>query len=115
MGADRALGIVKDDSLVCRFHGRSWSADGACNHIPHAKRVPPRARIKTWPTCEENKLLFVWNDPEGGQPTADVAIPRIDPVFKPDEWSDWSVVKWRIENNCRELIDNIADMAHFGP
>ena len=34
-------------------------------------------------------------------------------MFKPDEWSDWSMVKWEIHNNCRELIDNIADMAHF--
>ncbi|HUS23860.1 MAG TPA: Rieske 2Fe-2S domain-containing protein [Candidatus Binatia bacterium] len=114
MGADLALGEVKGNSLVCRFHAWSWGADGVCNHIPYAKRIPPKARIRSWPTCEQNKLLFVWNDPEGHGPTADVAIPRIDPVFSP-EWSEWSIVKWRIENNCRELIDNIADMAHFGP
>jgi 3-ketosteroid 9alpha-monooxygenase subunit A len=31
------------------------------------------------------------------------------------EWSDWSIVKWKIDTNCRELVDNQADMAHFGP
>ncbi len=113
MGADLALGDIKGNSLVCKFHSWSWGADGVCNHIPYAKRIPPKARTKSWPTCEENKMLFVWNDPEGNGPTPDVAIPRIEPVFKPDEWSDWSVVKWKIDINCRELIDNIADVAHF--
>src|SRR2546427_3588693 len=96
MGADLALGTINGDSLVCKFHSWSWGADGVCNHIPYAKRIPPKARTTVWPTCEENKMLFVWNDPEGNGPTPDVAIPRIEPVFTPDEWSDWSVVKWKI-------------------
>ncbi len=113
MGADLAMGEVRGNSVVCKFHGWSWNgADGVCDGIPYAKRIPPKARIKTWPTCEQNRMLFVWNDPEGGLPTADVAIPRIDPVYS-DEWSDWSVTRWTININCRELIDNIADMAHF--
>ena len=114
MGADLSLGTIKGDSLVCRFHAWSWGADGVCNHIPYAKRIPPKARIKTWATAQENKLLYIWNDPEGGEPTADVAMPRLAPVFS-DEWSEWSIVKWDIKTNCRELVDNIADMAHFGP
>lgn len=112
MGADLAIGDVKGNSVVCRFHGWSWGSDGVCNHIPYAKRIPPKARIKRWPTCEQNKMLFVWNDPEGALPPPEVEIPRIEQVFSP-EWSDWSVIKWTIHNNCRELIDNIADMAHF--
>jgi 3-ketosteroid 9alpha-monooxygenase subunit A len=113
MGADLALGDVKGDSLVCKFHAWSWGADGICNHIPYAKRIPPKARTKTWPTCEQNKMLFVWNDPEGNPPTDDVAIPRIEQVSNPEEWSDWGMIDWKININCRELIDNIADMAHF--
>lgn len=113
MGADLALGEVKGNSLVCKFHAWSWGGDGVCNHIPYAKRIPPKARTKSWPTCEQNKMLFVWNDPEGGAPTEDVAIPRIEQVFNSEEWSDWSMINWKININCRELIDNVADMAHF--
>jgi 3-ketosteroid 9alpha-monooxygenase subunit A len=113
MGADLALGKVEGNSVVCRFHGWSWGGDGVCNQIPYAKLIPPKARIKSWPTCVENKMLFVWNDPEGNGPTPEVAIPRIEPVFQPEEWSDWSLVKWTINTNCRELVDNVADMAHF--
>ncbi len=114
MGADLALGRVENDSVVCKFHNWSWGCDGACNDIPYAKTIPPKARINTWELCEENQFLFVWNDPEGNAPTADVAIPHMPQCFS-DEWSDWSTVKWDININCRELIDNVADMAHFGP
>jgi 3-ketosteroid 9alpha-monooxygenase subunit A len=113
MGADLGIGDVKGDTIQCRFHGWQWGSDGACKHIPYSNRIPPRARIKTWPTCEENNLLFVWNDPEGNAPIAEQAIPRIAQCFDSANWSDWSVVSWKIDNNVRELIDNIADMAHF--
>lgn len=114
MGADLALGEIKGNSVVCRFHGWSWGGDGACNSIPYCKRIPPKARIRAWLAREENKLLFVWNDPEGHPPAPEEIVPRIDEVFS-SEWSDWSVVKWKIGTNCRELVDNQADMAHFGP
>lgn len=114
MGADLALGRVEGNSVVCKFHGWAWGSDGACTGIPYAKNIPPKARIKAWELCEQNKLLFVWHDPEGNAPGPELDIPKIDQVFL-DEWSDWSVVKWTIHNNCRELIDNVADMAHFGP
>ena len=30
MGADLALGEVKGNAIVCRFHGWHWNGDGAC-------------------------------------------------------------------------------------
>jgi 3-ketosteroid 9alpha-monooxygenase subunit A len=112
MGADLSRGQVRGNSIVCPFHAWSWGADGKCNNIPYCKRIPPKARLKSWPTCEQNKLLFVWNDPEDSPPPAEVSIPRIDACFS-SEWSDWVIEKWTINTNCRELIDNVADMAHF--
>lgn len=114
MGADLALGHVQGNSVVCKFHNWSFGGDGACNHIPYGKRVPPKARVRTWPVCEQNKLLFVWNDPEGNPPPAEATVPRLEQALSP-EWSDWFMSKWTIDNNCRELVDNLADLAHFGP
>lgn len=114
MGADLGLGEVKGNSVVCPFHHWEWGGDGVCKAIPYAKRIPVKARIQAWPVMEQNKLLFVWNDPEGSMPTPEVTIPRLEACFS-DEWSDWAMVKWDINNNCRELVDNLADMAHFGP
>lgn len=114
MGADLGIGAVEGNHLVCKFHGWKWGGDGACKHIPYSRSIPPKARTRVWPACEENKMLFVWNDPEGAPPRPEQAIPRIEKVFS-DEWSEWSLIRWTIKNNCRELVDNIADMAHFGP
>ncbi|HXW84295.1 MAG TPA: Rieske 2Fe-2S domain-containing protein [Candidatus Binataceae bacterium] len=113
MGADLGRGKVCGNSLVCPFHNWSWGGDGVCNSIPYSKVIPPAARVRSWPTCEQNKLLFVWHDPEGAPPPEDLAIPRIDACFS-DEWSPWVIEKWTINTNCRELIDNVSDMAHFG-
>ena len=114
MGADLSLGEVDGDSVVCKFHGWRWRGDGACTGIPYAKTIPPRARTENWQLLERNKMLFIWNDPEGNPPTPELDIPAL-PQVDSDEWSDWSVVNWTININCRELIDNVADMAHFGP
>ncbi|VXC11096.1 3-ketosteroid-9-alpha-monooxygenase, oxygenase component [Pseudomonas sp. 8AS] len=112
MGADLSGGCVEGNAVRCPFHAWRWGADGVCDDIPYAKRIPPRARIKSWPTLLENNLLFVWNDPEGNPPIEEQRIPRIDACFD-GQWSDWEVAELKIETNCRELIDNIADMAHF--
>lgn len=114
MGADLGLGCVEGNSVVCPFHHWKWGADGVCTEIPYAKRIPPKARLKSWPVLEENKLLFVYNDPEGNPPPEEVSIPRLNACFS-DEWTDWQIVNWTINTNCRELVDNLADMAHFGP
>lgn len=112
MGADLSCGSVQGNSIVCPFHRWSWGADGVCNHIPYSKRIPSNAVVKSWRTCEENRLLFVWNDPESNPPPPELAIPRIAAAFS-EEWGDWVVEKWTINTNCRELIDNVSDMAHF--
>jgi 3-ketosteroid 9alpha-monooxygenase subunit A len=114
MGADLTLGCVEGNSLRCPFHSWRWGADGVCDEIPYAKRIPPKAVIKSWPTMEQNNLLFVWNDPEGNGPIAEQSIPRIDDCFSPD-WTSWAVEVIHIPINARELVDNMADVAHFGP
>jgi 3-ketosteroid 9alpha-monooxygenase subunit A len=113
MGGDLSMGSVKGDSVACPFHDWRWGGDGKCTLVPYAHRVPPRARTRAWITLEQNKQLFVWNDPQGNPPPEHVTIPRIDGAFD-DEWSKWSWNTLLIEGaNCREVIDNVVDMAHF--
>ncbi|WP_216205869.1 Rieske 2Fe-2S domain-containing protein [Amycolatopsis aidingensis] len=113
MGGDLTQGTIKGNEVACPFHDWRWAGNGKCVSIPYAKRVPLRARTRSWITMEENKQLFVWNDPEGNPPPDDVVIPRIEGVFN-GEWSNWTWDSVLIEGaNCREIVDNVVDMAHF--
>lgn len=114
MGGDLSRGCVSGNSVVCPFHSWSWGADGVCDDIPYAKRIPPKAVIKSWPSVERNQLLFVWNDPEGNAPIESQLPARIDDCYS-DEWTDWKIELMHIDINARELVDNMADVAHFGP
>ncbi len=114
MGADLSKGEVQGSTLVCPFHHWQWGSDGKCASIPYCKRIPPRARVKAWPTLVQNKLLFVWHDAQGDAPDPLVEIPRIEACFSTD-WTDWMMRKMVIQTSCRELVDNLADAAHFGP
>ncbi|MCX2949033.1 Rieske 2Fe-2S domain-containing protein [Lentzea sp. NEAU-D7] len=113
MGGDLTQGTIKGNNIACPFHDWRWAGNGKCVDIPYAKRVPLRARTRSWITLEENKQLFVWNDPQGNPPPEHVTIPRIEAAFS-DEWSNWTWDSVVIDNaNCREIIDNVVDMAHF--
>ena len=113
MGGDLSQGTVKGEAIACPFHDWRWAGNGKCVQIPYAKRIPLRARTRSWLTLERNKQLFVWHDPEGNPPPDDVVIPETKGASS-DEWSDWTWDTVRIEgSNCREIIDNMVDMAHF--
>ena len=112
MGGDLTQGTVKGDEVGCPFHDWRWGSNGRCKKIPYARRVPPLARTRSWHALDQDGMLFVWNDPEGNPPPADVAIPRIDGALD-DGWTDWVWYRTTVDTNCREVVDNIVDMAHF--
>ena len=114
MGADLSQGYVEGNSIRCAMHAWRWGEDGVCDDIPYAKKIPAKACIKPWPTLERNGLAYVYHDPENNLPIPDQLPPLIE-EYGNGEWSDWEVVLIPIETNCRELVDNMADKAHFGP
>jgi 3-ketosteroid 9alpha-monooxygenase subunit A len=112
MGGDLTRGTIKGSSIACPFHDWHWGPDGKCTKIPYSRRVPPTARTRSWLTLEQNQQLFVWHDPQGNPPPAQVTIPRIGGAYS-DEWSAWTWDALEVTANCREVIDNVVDMAHF--
>ena len=112
LGGDLSQGDVKGDAVACPFHDWRWAGNGRCTQVPYAKRAPRLARTRVWNSSVRAGLLFVWHDPEGGTPSPNLDIPDI-PEFRDEGWTEWS---WRTEligSNCREIVDNIVDMAHF--
>ncbi|MCF8568958.1 aromatic ring-hydroxylating dioxygenase subunit alpha [Gordonia sp. HY002] len=113
MGADLSQGKVRGDNIACAFHGWEWNGKGRCAGVPYAKRHPKLAKTRTWQTMIRNGQVFVYNDPEGNPPPEDVVIPELT-EYGADGWTDWTWNRLVITgSNCREIIDNVVDMAHF--
>ncbi|MGW0177042.1 Rieske 2Fe-2S domain-containing protein [Rhodococcus sp. NPDC003322] len=113
MGGNLAMGEIKGDDIACPFHDWRWGGKGRCTSIPYARRVPPLAKTRSWISLERNGLFFVWNDPQGNPPPPEVTIPEIE-GWGTDEWSEWTYTSFLVEgSNCREIVDNVVDMAHF--
>jgi 3-ketosteroid 9alpha-monooxygenase subunit A len=81
--------------------------------VPYAQAGAAARPHPVLADARANGQLFVWHDPQGNPPPPSIAIPRIEGAFS-DEWSDWTWDSIRIDGaNCREVIDNVVDMAHF--
>jgi 3-ketosteroid 9alpha-monooxygenase subunit A len=113
MGGDLTQGSVKGDEIACPFHDWRWGGDGKCKQIPYARRVPLRARTQRYETAIRNDQLLIWHDPEGSAADHDLLPPQL-PGLEEGLYTDWVWVTEDIQgSHCRELIDNVVDMAHF--
>ncbi len=105
---------IEGDAIRCPNHGWRFRADGACDEIPgHSEPIPKEARVRSWSVHESLGIVWVWHDPEG--------LPPQWAAPEQSEWSDPAWVQWKIDHigtlpiHGQEVVDNIADMAHFGP
>lgn len=112
MGVDLSFGMVQGDIFVCLFYGWVWNGEGQCVLILYCKWILLKVCIGVWLICEENNLLFVWNDLEGYVLLVEVVILCFDVCFL-DEWLGWVIDKMVIYVNCCELVDNILDVVYF--
>ena len=113
MGGDLTQGTVKGDEIACPVHDWRWGGDGKCKAIPYAKRVPLRARTQRYEAVTRNGQLLIWHDPEGSAADMDALPPEL-PGVGTDKYTDWTWEILPVENaHCREIIDNVVDMAHF--
>ena len=61
-------GKVKDDCIVCPYHGWGYGPDGVNKFIPYEDRPNVSHSLKVWPVVEQHGCVFVWHDPAGGPP-----------------------------------------------
>ena len=59
---------VVGDRIRCPFHALEFAGSGRCARIPYAKRIPPRAEIRSWRVCEKNGMVLVHFDKQGRPP-----------------------------------------------
>jgi 3-ketosteroid 9alpha-monooxygenase subunit A len=69
------------------------------------------ASARTWTVREREGMIFVWHDPAGGPP--EYEIDAIDERAQAG-WSRWYHSKIEVRTHPREIVENVADRAHFG-
>jgi phenylpropionate dioxygenase-like ring-hydroxylating dioxygenase large terminal subunit len=78
--------------------------------VPYAKRIPPAARLRAWPTRERAGLVLAWHHTEGAAPSFDV--PDVPELGSPD-WTPPERREWVVRSIPQEMAENTVDQAHF--
>lgn len=105
-------GKVEGDSIRCPFHAWGFDGTGKCTDVPYARKIPPKARLRSWPVIERNGMIMMWHGPTDGPP--DDYVPEVE-QFGADGWTPWMHRTAIIKTHPREVVENVADVAHFGP
>jgi vanillate O-demethylase monooxygenase subunit len=103
-----SLSHLKDDQIICGYHGFTYDKTGGCVAAPAQKRIPKAARVPSFQVREQDSLVWVWI---GDQELADEAlIPRAPWL----DSADYTVVRGREPINGRYglLVDNLMDLSH---
>lgn len=61
LGADLSVGQVVDGQIRCAYHHWRFDCAGRCVDIPAGDRIPPGARIATYPSAEAWGLVWAFN------------------------------------------------------
>ena len=92
-----SLGTLVGDDLRCGYHGLRFDASGVCVEIPGQPKIPPGARVRSYPVVEKWNWIWIWM----GEPA------RADVKLIPDWWwaghPDWAFTRPdRIPVKCNQ-------------
>ena len=105
---------IEGDAIRCPYHAWRFGPDGKCDDIPyHQGPIPAAACVKSWTVVESLGAVFVWHDPEGGEPEWEhPSLPQWDnPAWVRPKWDHLGIVN----QHPQELVDNICDYGHLSP
>lgn len=103
-------GCVKGSVIQCPFHHWTWDGDGRCVEIPYAKRIPPQAKMRSWPVAEKDGLIMMFHHADGAAPTYE--LPDV-PEMNADGWRTPEIHTWKLRARWLDMNENCVDQAHF--
>jgi nitrite reductase/ring-hydroxylating ferredoxin subunit len=107
LGADLSVGQLADGKVRCAFHHWSFDQGGRCVHIPTGDKIPPGARIATYPAAEAFGFIWAFNG----------ATPLFPPPTIPDaEETELVMQSFRFAERANEVwvaTSNGVDFQHL--
>jgi phenylpropionate dioxygenase-like ring-hydroxylating dioxygenase large terminal subunit len=104
-------------NLMCSYHGWQFDQGGVCTHIPQLdqeqldKNIQQQYCVLSYPTCEEQDLLWVWADPHSADLAKNTSLPR-SPQVDAEKGFSWDSFVRDLPYDWQTLIENVADPSH---
>ena len=65
-------GRVEGGGIRCGYHGLLFANDGTCIQVPGQTKVPPGARVASFPVVERDRFVWIWmGDPRARRSRVD--------------------------------------------
>ncbi len=107
--APLSRGKVEGDCLRCGYHGLLYDATGAAVWAPGQDKLPPGARVRTYPIVESHGWLWIWmGDPARADFTT---VPSYDKYDDP-KWASYDQLI-PVKANYFLVVDNLLDLSHL--
>lgn len=103
-------GCVKGDAVRCPYHHWAFDAEGRCVDIPYAKKIPVKARTRSYPVVERYGMIFTYRNEAGSEPP--YPLPEMDD-FDPSEWTRPAHFDFEIRIHGQDIMENSVDSPHF--
>ncbi len=107
--APLSKGKIEGDRIRCGYHGFVYEPTGTCSFIPGQERIPPNARVRTYPLVEKHGWVWIWM----GDPA--LARPEDAPAFYWYDKPGWACSSERlpIKGSYQLMVDNLLDLSHL--
>ena len=110
-GGALGKGWVRDDTVVCPYHGWQFGGDGLCKHIPTLDddQVPARAKVDSYPVQEKYGIVFAF--------LGDLPEEERPPLYEIEEygkegWRANTLVVFEVGAFYERSIENGLDPSH---
>lgn len=104
-----SMGRIKGDAVECGYHGLTFDCNGACIDAATQERIPPLARVRSYPVRDRYGLLWIWM----GEPSRAAQ----HPIFEIENYDNpaWNITKgdsMLIPCHYLWMVDNLLDPSH---
>ncbi len=106
--APLSKGKVIGEEIQCGYHGLMFAADGACTKVPSQSRVPPDARVRSYPIVERHRWIWIWM----GDPA--LADDTLIPDMYWHDSPDWACLgdRFYVHGAYQGMLDIAMDQTH---
>ena len=105
-----SMGCLDAGGIRCGYHGMVFDRNGRCVEVPSQSVIPPRAKVRAYPTEESHGWIWAWMG------DADAADANLIPDFSRLVSPDFRAVGQTnyVLANYTLVADNLMDLSHVG-